>query len=312
MTESESRLEALAQAINRARQAAGCAAAEIAPEAAAEDIPHLGSEASCGSCLVSVLASGSKGNAVFVQCGHTRILIDAGISCRRVEQGLKTYGCSLADIDAVFLTHEHADHVSGLPVLLKKSHMPVYTTEETWRAVGSKAAAYHDRFVRLTRRVGLGDIQVVPFAIPHDAARPVGYAVYHRGCKITLATDLGCITPEVETAAQYSDILILEANHDEQMVRTGPYPYHLQQRILSTYGHLSNTAAAEFLAHLPSRTMMRVLLAHRSETNNTPAVSLHTVRRVLAGAGKVMGQDMILRLACQRGQVRYQNGGTIL
>lgn len=311
MTESEIELQQLAQSISRARMADGSTAIPIQPAVfPIEEIPNLGSEASCGSCMVSMLASGSKGNAAFIQCGGTRILIDAGISCRRIEQGLKAYGCTLQDIDAVFITHEHTDHVNGLPMILKKSHMPVYTTQETWQAMGRKVEEYQNRFVRLARRVGIGDMQVVPFAIPHDAARPVGYTVYHRDCKITLATDLGYVTADVAAAAAYSDILILEANHDEQMVRNGPYPYALQQRILSRWGHLSNRAAAELLANLPARPLMRVLLAHRSEKNNTPAVSLHTVRRVLGQAGKVIGQDVLLRLACQRGQVRYENGGT--
>lgn len=310
MTESEIQLQQLALSISRARrEASGQLQPVPAPVAQTDDIPNVGSEASCGSCLVSMIASGSKGNSAFLQCGKTRILIDAGISCRRIERGLAKYGCTLDDIDAVFITHEHADHVNGLPMVLKKSHMPVYTTQETWQAIGKKVADYQNRFVRLTRRVGLDEIQVVPFAISHDAARPVGYTVYHGDCKITLATDLGYITADVATAAAYSDILILEANHDERMVKNGPYPYALQQRILSQWGHLSNRAAAEFLAQLPSRSLMRVLLAHRSEKNNTPAVSLHTVRHVLGQAGKVVGQDMVLRLACQHGPVRYQNGG---
>lgn len=310
MMESELQLQQLAQSISRARQvASGNTTLVEMPLFSTAEIPNLGSEASCGSCMVSMMASGSKGNAAFMQCGKTKILIDAGISCRRIQQGLKKYGCTLEDIDAIFITHEHADHVNGLPMVLKKSHMPVYTTQETWQAIGQKVESYQDRFVRLTRRVGLNEIQVVPFAISHDAARPVGYTVYHGDCKVTLATDLGYITADVATAAAYSDILILEANHDEQMVKNGPYPYALQQRILSQWGHLSNRAAAEFLANLPSRSLMRVLLAHRSEKNNTPAVSLHTVRHILGNAGKVIGQDMVLRLACQHGQVSYQNGG---
>lgn len=309
MTDSEIQLEQLARSIGRARQQAKGQVLRAAQEAAL-DIPNLGSEAAYGPCLVSMLASGSKGNAAFIRCGKTKILIDAGISCRRIQQGLKRYGCTLDDLDAVFITHEHSDHVNGLPMILKKSHMPVYTTQETWQAIGAKVGEYQNRFVRLTRRVGLDDIQVVPFAISHDAVRPVGYTVYHGDCKITLATDLGYITPDVALAAAYSDILILEANHDEDMVRNGPYPYALQQRILGQWGHLSNKAAAAFLTQIPYHHLMRVLLAHRSEKNNTPALSLHTVRQTLSRAGKVVGQDILLRLACQHGQVRYQDGGT--
>ncbi len=308
MTESERQLERLAQSIGMARGQGGGSTAGTVWERA-RDIATMGGEISHKDCLVSMLASGSKGNAAFIRCGQTRILIDAGISCRRIEKGLRRYGCELRDLDAVFITHEHADHVNGLATLLKKTTMPVYTTQETWQQIGRKVEAYPDRFVRLSKRVGLKEIQVVPFSISHDAARPVGYTVYHGGSKITLATDLGYISADVAAAAAYSDILILEANHDEEMLKNGPYPYALQQRILSRWGHLSNRAAAEFLTQLPGKGMMKVLLAHRSEKNNTPALSLHTVRHILRQGGRVVGQDILLRLACQQGQVRFQEGG---
>lgn len=258
-------------------------------------------------CQVHLLASGSKGNAAFIRCGTTQILIDAGISYRRISKGLERSGTSVDQLDAVFITHEHSDHVAGLPMLLKHSHMPVYTTLPTWQGIGRKIEGYEDRFVRLTRRVGLGDMQVVPFSISHDAARPVGYTMYGGGCKVTLATDLGYVSPDVEAAASYADILILEANHDEDMLRNGPYPYMLQQRILGTRGHLSNRAAADLLTRLPRRNMMKIVLAHRSEKNNTPALSLQTLRSVLQEAGVRIGQDVLLRLACQKGQVRFEN-----
>ncbi|MCH4188058.1 MAG: MBL fold metallo-hydrolase [Megasphaera sp.] len=307
MTDSEQQLQALALSVGQARQSAGCATVPAA--ATMLDIPNLGDEARQGDCLVSMLASGSKGNAAFFQCGNTRVLIDAGISCRRIENGLKRYGCTLNELDAVFITHEHTDHVNGLATLLKRTHMPVYTTLETWQAIGRKVEDFTERFVRLPRRLVLKDLQVEPFSISHDAARPVGYTLYHGNCKMTLATDLGFVSPEVMQAASYADILVLEANHDEEMLKNGPYPYRLQQRILGARGHLSNTAAAKLLAAIPSKGMMRVLLAHRSEKNNTPALSLHTVRSVLSRSGKVVGQDIVLRLACQHGQVRFQDGG---
>lgn len=308
MTESERCLEAMALSIGRQRRQAGCAG-EPQPLPLMEDIPVMSGEARHRECLVSVLASGSKGNATFIRCGSTNILIDAGISCRRIEQGLTRYGCSLAQLDAVFITHEHADHVNGLAVLLKKADVPVYTTLETWQHMSRPVQEASGRFVRLTRRVGLKDIQIVPFLISHDAARPVGYTIYYGESKITLATDLGYVSADVEMAAAYSDILVLEANHDEEMLKNGPYPYALQNRILSRRGHLSNKAAAEFLSRIPTKGKMGVLLAHRSEKNNTPALTLHTVRSILSRKGIVVGQDMVLRLACQRGHVRYHEGG---
>ena len=306
MTECERQLQEMALSIQEARREAGCDIKKAVPEPSLDAIPNLGGEARSGDCLVSMLASGSKGNSAYIRCGKTNILIDAGISCRRIEQGLKRYGCSLGDLDAVFITHEHSDHVGGITTLLKRTDMPVYTTAETWQAMGRKTEGFDHRFVRLTRRVALKDIEVTPFAISHDAARPVGYSLRHGDAKITLATDLGFISPDVAAAAAYADILVLEANHDEEMVRNGPYPYALQQRILGRWGHLSNKTAASFLASLTTKGLMRVLLAHRSEKNNTPSLALHTMRTVLSQYGRVVGQDILLRLACQDGSVRFQ------
>ncbi|WP_296822139.1 MBL fold metallo-hydrolase [uncultured Megasphaera sp.] len=329
MTESEIRLAQLAQSIGRARRIAAGEDAREETEDYSSLVPDSGQPAMesgagrtgdflksqtishKGDCLVSLLASGSSGNAAFIRCGRTCVLIDAGISCRRIEKGLRRFGYALSDLDAVLITHEHTDHVSGLPVLLKRTHMPVYTTQETWQAIGNKILPFMDRFVRLPRRLSLGEMQIVPFATSHDAARSVGYSLYHGDCKITLATDLGCITPDVMTAASWSDILILESNHDETMLRNGPYPYALQQRILGNLGHLSNKTAAGFLSSLPRRGMIKVLLAHRSEHNNTPALTVQTMRDVLTSHGLVIGQDILLRLASATGSVRFLNGGTL-
>jgi phosphoribosyl 1,2-cyclic phosphodiesterase len=312
MTESEFQLQQMAYSIGQAR---GCAPDTEPPETA-EEMTYTHTEDSFmetmpthgpSDCTVSIIASGSSGNATFIRWGNTRILIDAGISYRRIEQGLRQVQCAVADLDAVFLTHEHSDHTAGLPVLLKRSHMPIYTTRDTWQAIGKKINDYSDRFVRLPRRVSLKDVQVIPFAISHDAARPVGYALRCGDSKVTVATDLGYISRDVELAAAHADILILEANHDEQMLREGPYPYSLQARILGQKGHLSNKTAAAFLARLPRKQGMKVLLAHRSAKNNSPACTVQTVRNILHDAGMVMGQDIIIRLACQSGQVRFQD-----
>ena len=306
MTECERQLQEMALSIQEARREAGCETKVTVPEPSMDAIPNLGGEARSGDCLVSMLASGSKGNAAYIRCGKTNILIDAGISCRRIEKGLKRYGCALGDLDAVFITHEHSDHVGGLATLLKRTDMPVYTTAETWQAMGRKTDGFDHRFVRLTRRVALKDIEVTPFAISHDAARPVGYSLRHGDAKITLATDLGYVSPDVAAAAAYADILVLESNHDEEMVRNGPYPYALQQRILGRWGHLSNKTAAAFLASLPTKGLMRVLLAHRSEKNSTTTQALHTMPTEHAQSGRCIGQVILLRLACQDGSVRFQ------
>lgn len=303
MTESELRLQHMARTIGAVRKSNEYREEDI-PDDSEPDVEKQ------NGYLVCVLASGSSGNATFVQYGNTRILIDAGISYTRINKGLEAVcGCTVADLDALFITHEHTDHVAGLPMVLKRSHIPVYTTLETWQHIGNdKIADYQDRFVRLTRKVGLGDVQVIPFSISHDAARPVGYTILSGADKMTIATDLGYVSEEVEQAVAYSDILVLEANHDEDLLRNGPYPYALQQRILGRFGHLSNNTAAELLARLPHKNMMKVFLAHRSAKNNTPAATVATMRSVLTDAGICIGQDMLIRLACQKGNVRFQEG----
>jgi phosphoribosyl 1,2-cyclic phosphodiesterase len=305
MSESEQRLFDLACAVAQNRK---CISDSVPIETMADNTSSLVMESTivgCEDANVCMLASGSKGNAAFIQCGSKRILIDAGISYRRICRGLHDVGCDVSDLDAVFITHEHSDHVSGLPVLLKHSAMPVYTTRETWQAIGEAIEPYDRRFVRLTRKVCLGAMDVVPFATSHDAAYPVGYTVYSSGCKITLATDLGYVSPDVEAAAAGSDILILESNHDEELLRHGPYPRSVQSRILSRLGHLSNRTAADFLTRIPRRRLMKVLLAHRSEKNNTPSIAWQTMHTVLDQAGINIGQDILLRLACQTGRVSF-------
>ena len=297
MTESELELHRLAQQI-------GVSRGEPAP---IEEKTVLLPEVQNGY-MVCVLASGSSGNATFIRYGNTRVLIDAGISYSRIKKGLEsTCGCTISDLDAIFITHEHTDHVAGLPMVLKHSHVPICTTLETWQHTNG-IDDYQNRFMRLTRRVGLGDIQIVPFSISHDAAHPVGYTILSGTDKVTFATDLGYVSPDVEAAAAYSDILILESNHDEELLRNGPYPAFLQNRILGALGHLSNTAAAELLTRLPRKNMMKVFLAHRSEKNNTPTATVATMRNILGNAGICIGQDLLLRLACQKGNVRFQEG----
>ncbi|MBF1346293.1 MAG: MBL fold metallo-hydrolase [Megasphaera micronuciformis] len=302
MTGHKNDLEAYAALVGAARFANKTVSTE--PALPVETV----TAADCRSS-VTVLASGSGGNATLVCCGSTKILIDAGISYRRITNALSARGYRPDDIDALFLTHEHTDHVQGLPILLKNTDMPVYTTEETWRALGKMATSAPGRFVPLTKRVGVGDIYVVPFEIPHDAARPVGYAVYDGQTKITYATDLGYVTPSVRGAASHADILVLEANHDEDMVRQGPYPYRLQQRILGSYGHLSNDAAADLLTQLPQKKMMKVLLAHRSDKNNEPAKVIKTIKSKFERSGKALGQDVLVRLACKNSAVRFDDKG---
>ena len=219
--------------------------------------------------IVSVLASGSKGNAIFVEMDGARVLIDAGVGVRRVGRALSSLSASLDSLDAIFITHEHSDHVAGLRTLLRHTDAPVYTRPGTLRAI--------------TESVDIGPLRVSAFGIPHDAADPVGYEITGSR-KCTVATDLGFVTDEVRSAMEGSDVLVFEANHDLAMLRKGPYPWPLKQRILGNRGHLANDEAGRAIAGLRSRPQ-KIILAHLSETNNRPAIAEETVSHLLAESG---------------------------
>ena len=229
---------------------------------------------------VAMLASGSKGNAAYIELDGTRLLIDAGISARRITRSLADLGVDAASLDGVFITHEHSDHIKGLPTLLKQYRLPLFAPPATLRAIRESLAVPEDTFTPLTGNVMLGAVSVKSFSTLHDAVSPVGYAVCGSE-KCALATDLGFLTNDVMKAIEGADALILEANHDRELLQRGSYPWHLKQRILSNRGHLSNSAAAWALVRLKKRPRA-VFLAHMSQENNRPALVEETVRTILA------------------------------
>ncbi|MGM9569450.1 MAG: MBL fold metallo-hydrolase [Phascolarctobacterium sp.] len=232
---------------------------------------------------VVVLASGSKGNAALVSTDSQRFLVDVGISCRELVKRMQQVGASPEELDGVFITHEHVDHVKGLVTFAKNYQVPMYASQGTWRAVFSKYPQLNRANCRLTgNRMLVGDVSVECFAISHDAWQPQGYSFLWRtgGTKCTYVTDTGFVTPAVREAVSGSDVLILEANHDVEMLKNGSYPYELKQRILGTRGHLSNVTAGQFLLQL-ERLPKHIFLAHLSEQNNLPQLALATVQNIL-------------------------------
>lgn len=228
---------------------------------------------------VAVLASGSKGNATYVELDGTRLLIDAGISARRITRLLGEFGVDPADLDGVFITHEHSDHIKGLPTLSKQYHLPLFARPATLAAIRASLPVPEDVLTPIVGDVMLGEVAVKSFSTLHDAASPVGYAVCGSE-KCALATDLGFLTNDVMKAIEGADALILETNHDRELLQQGSYPWHLKQRILSNRGHLSNSAAAWALVRLKKRPRA-VFLAHMSQENNRPALVEETVRTIL-------------------------------
>lgn len=247
---------------------------------------------------VVVLASGSRGNAVFVEMGGARILIDAGISARRIKSGLAAEGVDVRSLSGVLLTHEHRDHVAGLRTLLRQYRLPVFSRQATLEQIGAGGMLPEDCFHAVTEAFSLAGVSIAPFAIPHDAADPVGWRIAGAE-RFALATDVGFVTQEVQSAIEGADMLVLEANHDTQMLKRGSYPWPLKRRILSNRGHLANADAAWALVRMRKRPK-RVVLAHLSEENNRPALVQETVGDVLHR----QGVSIPLTLASQDEAVR--------
>ena len=345
---------------------------------------------------MTVLASGSKGNSTVIASSSTRILVDAGLSCRELMRRMAAIGEDPSRLDAILITHEHADHVSGLPVLARKLNIPVYFTEATHRAwvrqmtprttlsykqwleqtrrekqerLEAQALAHHIattartladeiplenylasdtdvdaltapfeaapvdattdpagallaassedvcedlpaetrqslrdnpaslpavEYFRAGRHLCIGDIDILPFTIPHDAADPCGFVFCSEGLRFGFATDLGYVPENVKSALKNCDVLLIESNHDLEMLRDGPYPWSVKQRVLSRIGHLSNTAAADFLTRDYDGGARYVVLAHLSESNNMPELARLAAEQALGDRLCLLGNRVVL------------------
>ncbi len=229
------------------------------------------------------IASGSSGNCIYVGSDRTHLLMDVGISRKRTVEALRDIDLDMEDIDGIFLTHEHSDHIMGLPVIAKKSEMPIYATRGTIDAVlhNPKCSGIDPaRFVcvRADEPVTVGDLRVDPMRISHDAAEPVGYRIYEGDKKACVCTDLGCYTDYTLDCLKGSDVLLIESNHDVNMLQVGSYPYRLKQRILGDHGHLSNASSGQLLSRVLNDHMKGIFLGHLSKENNIPELAFETVR----------------------------------
>lgn len=308
----------------------------------------------------TVLASGSKGNCTVITGGNTRILVDAGLSCRELFRRMRIVGEDPCTLDAIIVTHEHSDHVGGLAVTARKLGIPVYFTEGTHRAwvrwlsprkqmtyaqwleqlrqqaatrmaeadvpaagedcepedpdatseslpsdrldsAPPKAAPEKDptflpkvEYFQAGKPLQIGDISVSPFTIPHDAADPVGFVFQAEGVRMAVATDLGYIPPNVKAQLKGVDLLLLESNHDLEMLRDGPYPWSVKQRVLSRVGHLSNDAAGTYLESEYDGQAAYIILGHLSESNNLPEIARITAERALNGRASLLANRLLL------------------
>ena len=244
---------------------------------------------------VTILGSGSSGNATLVRSEQTSILIDAGFSHRQLGLRMASAGWNPARLDAVIISHEHTDHICGLRVLCKRHPVPVYTSEVTL-ASGRFDEMGLTRLEHISagEEFCIGDLNIKPFSVPHDAADPLGFIIGCNGIKLGHVTDLGYAPELTSHHLQGCNILVLESNHDPDMLLYGPYPWPIKQRILSRTGHLSNSASAELLAKVASSDLVAVLLAHLSQQNNTPELALQAHSEIVSRSAGLYGPEIVV------------------
>ena len=255
------------------------------------------------------LASGSSGNCMLVTDGETHLLVDAGISARRICQELNALDLTPDKLSGILITHEHSDHISGLTTLLRRFPVPVYASGGTGLQLTYRIAFINEvlHTFRPGERFSVGSVEVGTFATSHDAAESVGFTLSSGGRKAAVATDLGYVTEAVLSAVTGAHLLVAETNHDEEWVRESRYPYSLKRRILGDQGHLSNGAGAELVRRCVEAGTTTAVLAHLSSENNTPQLAHETVCRTLTLAGIDPERDILLEVAPrnQRGR-RYR------
>lgn len=231
---------------------------------------------------ITALASGSAGNCYLVRTEKNAILVDAGISCKRICERLGLLGVEPQELGGVIVSHGHVDHIKGVGVLSRKFKAPVWMNEGTWKEAGASIGEVHRlEIFRTGRLFQTAGFRIHPFSIPHDAADPVGFRISQNGFAVGIATDLGVVTNLVTNVMAGVQVAVVETNHDPVMLRDGPYPWELKQRVAGRRGHLSNADGASLLQRIFSDQLQAVMLAHLSETNNQPELALGTAQGVL-------------------------------
>ena len=249
------------------------------------------------------IASGSSGNCIYIGSDSTHLIVDVGISGKRVENGLRELELGGGDIDGILLTHEHSDHVKGLGVLSRKYSLPIYATEGTVREVRAMSSLgeidpelFH--VIREDEPFAVGDLHIRPVRISHDAAQPVAYRIEGQGRSAGILTDLGKYDEYIVDNMKDLDVLLLEANHDIHMLQVGSYPYPLKQRIAGDKGHLSNELSGKFLCQVLHDQMKAIFLGHLSKENNYEELAYETVKlEITLGDVKYTGDDFPIEVA---------------
>ncbi|HYK74238.1 MAG TPA: MBL fold metallo-hydrolase [Pseudoneobacillus sp.] len=249
------------------------------------------------SLKMSVLASGSTGNAIYIEAEEQSFLIDAGLSGKQMEGLFKQIDRKIDDLSAIFVTHEHSDHIKGIGVLARKYQIPVYANEKTWKSMDPLIGevALDQKFVFKMESVQtFGSVDVESFGVSHDAVEPMFYVFHHGGKKIVLITDTGYVSERMKKTIENADAYVFESNHDVQMLRMGRYPWNIKRRILSDVGHVSNEDAALAMSEVIGNQTKSIYLAHLSLDNNMKELARMSVTQTLESTGIIVGDTFQL------------------
>jgi len=253
------------------------------------------------------LFSGSSGNAIYLKYRDTSILIDAGLSKRKITQAIADIGEDASELDAILITHEHYDHISGIGVMERGYNIPIYaniSTRARMPVIFGRIKEENKKTFETGKRFVIKDIEIMPFSIPHDAADPVGFSFFLDSKKVTSVTDMGHLTETIAENIKGSDLLLLESNHDLDMLINGPYPWPLKKRIRGEYGHLCNKDCGDIVVKFIEFGLKTVVLGHMSAQNNVPQLAYDTVRKCIEENGYVIGKDINLVVAVREGNNR--------
>ena len=247
-------------------------------------------------------ASGSSGNCYLLYTDNDGLLIDAGVGIRSLKKAMRDYNIHMQQVKHVIITHDHADHVKSVGSLSRELDVPVYTTREVHDGifknycVTKKIEARNAHCIEKGKTINIGEFKITPFNVPHDSTDCVGYLVECQGVAFCIVTDVGVVTDEIKPFINKANYLVIEANHDEEMLKNGPYPAHLKKRIMEMTGHLSNKDCGIALAENMTERLKHVWLCHLSEENNHPELARKTIETILRGYGIIVGKDLDLEV----------------
>lgn len=256
------------------------------------------------------LSSGSSGNSQYIETGGMKILVDAGLSGKKIQDLLKSVDIDPGEIDCILVTHEHGDHVKGAGILSRRFNIPIYANEKTWEAMEEDMGKLKDENIKIFKTncdFEIGDLGVLPFNIYHDAAEPVGYNFYNKSKKISVVTDTGFIDNQIKENIKDSNLLMIESNHDENMLKMGGYPWFLKKRVSGELGHLSNEDAGRVISEVISGKNENILLGHLSRENNFPELARQTVSNILNEKGIDTNLDISLDLTFKEKATKIYN-----